>query len=64
MNGSHNRTMGHPPPRDVQLRDQGRECAQQSGVETATRRFYEDVVARAKANIAEAALEDAEYPER
>jgi hypothetical protein len=63
LSGSHNRTMGQPSPRDVQLRDQGRECAERFAAGSPERRFFEDVVAQAEKNIEESALEDEEYPE-
>jgi hypothetical protein len=61
--GSHSRTLGQEPPRDVRLRDEGRICAEQFAPESQARKFFEAVVARAEANIAQAAVEDEEYPE-
>jgi len=63
MAGSHSRTLGQPPPRDVRLRDDGRACAERFAPDTPARRFFEAVVSQAEANIAQAAVEDEEYPE-
>jgi hypothetical protein len=61
--GSHSRTLGQAPPRDVRLRDEGRACAERFAPDSQARKFFEAVVARAEANIAQAAVEDEEYPE-
>jgi hypothetical protein len=61
--GTQSRTMGQPPPRYVMLRDQGTERAAALAPGSPAREFYEAVVARAEARLAEAALEDEEYPE-
>jgi hypothetical protein len=61
--GGHSRTLGQEPPRDVLLRDEGRACAEGFALDSQARKFFEAVVARAEANIAQAAVEDEEYPE-
>ena len=61
--GSHSRTLGQEPPRDVRLRDEGRACAERFALDSQSRTFFEAVAARAEANIAQAAVEDEEYPE-
>jgi hypothetical protein len=61
--GSHSRTLGQASPRDVRLRDEGRLCAERFAPDSPARVFFDAVVARAEANIAQAVVEDEEYPE-
>jgi len=62
--GDRSRTMGKPSQRDERLRDEASQLMGRFRAESPARQFYEAVVLQAERNIAEAAREDEEYPER
>lgn len=61
--GNRSRTMGQAPPRDIQVRDEARGCAERFDLASPTRRFYEALAIQAERHIQEAVLQDEEYPE-